>query len=196
MMNLGELVVKLRGYFRRSKVDNRVSIGAFTYGLTAHNFLLFKVTDRVTIGKYCSFANGVLIIASGEHNYSAISNFPFYAHYLNHGSDIDTFSKGHITIGNDVWVGAKALILSGVSIGDGAVVAAGAVVTKDIPPYAIVGGVPAKIIKYRFTPKVIKDLLEIQWWNWDDNVIAKNLDNFYLDVNAFLKKCKSLSKRL
>ena len=188
------LVSKLKALFFSSKIDNRVSIGKFTYGLTRHSFLLFKQTDRVTIGKYCSFAQGVLIIASGEHNYRAVSNYPFYAHYLHQGVDKDTFSKGEVHIGNDVWVGARSTILSGVTIGDGAVVAAGALVSKDIPPYAIVGGVPAKIIKYRFSKEVINEFLKIRWWDWDKQFLDKNIDSFYLNVREFLEKARDIPK--
>lgn len=172
-------------------IDERVTIGEYTYGLSNANFLLFKSDDRVRIGRYCCFAQGVLIIASGEHNYRAVSNFPFDAHYLNNGVDKDTFSKGEIEIGNDVWVGARATILSGVKIGDGAVIAAGALVAKNVPPYAIVGGVPAGIIKYRFSEEVIESLLRISWWKWDPEFLGRNVDSFYCDVHAFLKKFKS-----
>ena len=85
-----------------------------------------------------------------------------------------------ITIGNGVWIGMRCLILDGVTIGDGAIVAAGAVVTKDVPPYAIVGGVPAKVLKYRFAPEVIERLLEIKWWNLPDEEITRVRDIFHI----------------
>ena len=89
-------------------------------------------------------------------------------------------------IGNDVWIGANAIILQGVTIGDGAIIAAGAVVTKDVPPYAIVGGVPAKVIKYRFSDDVILKLLEIKWWDKPEEWTTQNLDKF-TDVSGFVK---------
>ena len=140
------------------EIDSRVHIGSYTYGVGEKTVLLFRDDDRVTIGKYCSLAYGVTIVASGEHNYRAVANYPFYARILGDG-DKDTMTKGKVDIGNDVWIGANATILSGVTIGDGAVIGAGAVVTKDVPPYAIVGGVPAQLIKYRFPQELIDRLL-------------------------------------
>jgi virginiamycin A acetyltransferase len=171
------------------EIDARVSIGHHTYGLTARNFLLFKKDDRVTIGKFCSFAYGVVFVASGEHNYSAVSNYPFYSKLLGAGDEKDTYSKGPINIGNDVWVGANATILSGVTVGDGAVIAAGSLVAKDVPSYSIVGGVPAKVIKYRFSQGVISKLLTIRWWDRPDNVLLNSIDDFYnLSVEEFIEK--------
>ena len=84
-------------------------------------------------------------------------------------------NKGDIVIGNDVWIGFEAVILSGVTIGDGAIIGTRAVVTKDVPPYTIVGGVPAKPIRKRFSDSVISELLKVQWWNWSENRIKKNI---------------------
>ena len=110
---------------------------------------------------------------------------------MKRGVDKDTFSNGEVFIGNDVWIGMNAIILSGVSIGDGAVVAAGAVVVEDVPPYAIVLGVPAKVKGYRFKTEVIQSLLEMRWWDWDAKKIVENVDDFYIDVEEFIKKHKN-----
>lgn len=160
--------------FRRT-LDRRITVGDHTYGVTPFTVLLFKESDRVVIGKYCSFAYGVLIVASGEHFHNAVSNFPFHYAVLGENPERDTRTKGEVRVGNDVWIGARATILSGVTVGDGAVIGAGALVTKDVPPYAIVGGVPARVIKYRFPPDVIHDLLEIRWWGWDERDIVKSI---------------------
>lgn len=137
-------------------------------------------TVQISIGKYCSFADNVSLIAGGEHDKDWVSQFPF----------IDSWKmtslyalkkpryKGDITIGNDVWCATNAMILSGVTIADGAVVAAGAVVTKDVPPYAIVGGVPAKIIGYRFDDEIIRSLQRIKWWNWSEDMIRDHVHLF------------------
>jgi tetrahydrodipicolinate N-succinyltransferase len=96
--------------------------------------------------------------------------------------------EGIIMIGNDVWIGAGALILSGVTIGDGAIVGAGSVVTHDVPPYAVVGGVPAKIIRFRYNKDQIEALLKIAWWNWNIEKIKANMDYFYGEIDAFIEK--------
>lgn len=181
------LVRTMKNLAKEPEIDERISVGDYTYGVNSQTVLLFKDSDRVHVGKYCSFAYDVKVIASGEHNYRAVANFPFYAHYLRQGAEKDTLSKGEVWIGNDVWIGARAIILSGVKVGNGAVIAAGAVVTKDVPPYAIVGGVPARIIKYRFSNEIINALLAIKWWDWDDEAVKNNIDDFYLDVNEFIE---------
>lgn len=109
----------------------------------------------------------------GEHRSDWVSTYPFNA-LVGEFSDIEGHpaTKGDIVIGNDVWIVSGAKIMSGVTIGDGAVIGANALVTKDIPPYAVCGGIPAKIIKYRFSKKIIKKLLEICWWDRSDEEIA------------------------
>ena len=172
------------------ELDRRITVGDHTYGIYNQTVFLIRENDRVQIGKYCSFAPGVKIIPSGEHNFKQVSTFPFYANLMNRGVGKDTFSKGNIVIGNDVWVGINVTILSGVTIGDGAVVAAGAVVVDTVPPYAIVAGVPAKTISYRFSPETSRSLLDIQWWDWDTKKIIEHVDDFYLDIGEFIKMHK------
>lgn len=191
------VAVRIRRLFKRlvgvSTLDPRISIGYGTYGVGEKTALLFRDDDRVVIGKYCSVAYGVTIVASGEHNYRGVANFPFAA-VLKGDVDRDTFSKGSVRVGNDVWIGANATILSGVTIGDGAVVAAGSVVAESVPPYAIVGGVPAKIIKYRFPVETIERLLQLGWWNWSPDTIEKNMSLFYLPVDEFLSGAEAVEK--
>ena len=180
------------GFLNKNKwLDRRILVGDHTYGINDKTVLLFKKNDRVVIGKFCSIAVGVKIIASGEHNYKAVSSFPFYAHYLKKNIEKDTYTKGEVNIGNDVWVGANAVILSGVKVGDGAVIAAGSVVTKNIPPYAIVAGVPAKVIKFRFNQDIVDQLLKIQWWNWDKQFLNDHVDDMYENIEEFIKKYNS-----
>ena len=99
-----------------------------------------------------------------------------------------------VTIGSDVWIGARAMIVDGVHVGHGAVVAAGAVVTKDVEPYSIVGGVPARVLRYRFPPEVIAGLLEIEWWNWPYHRIQERAADF-ADATAFIGKYRDLQNK-
>lgn len=137
--------------------------------------------DKLIIGKYCSIACGAkFIFTSGNHKKSSLSNYPFPLFFeewdLERNNVTDAWdNEGDIIIGNDVWIGYEAVIMQGVHIGDGAIIATRAVVTKDVPPYTIVGGIPAKEIKKRFPEKIIKKLMQIQWWNWDEDRIKKKL---------------------
>ena len=126
-----------------------------------------------TIGKYCSIADNVHI-GTGTHPTSFLSTHPMQYMELPFGPKISSEfrceyrSKQPCHIGNDVWIGLSAIIMDGITVGSGAVIAAGAVVTQNVPPYAIVGGVPAKVIKYRFSPEIIEQLLDLRWWDLPD----------------------------
>lgn len=132
--------------------------------------------EDVRIGKYTAIARECVFHGADNHKTNVANN-------LSH----DRFSKGQIVIGNDVWIGAGVCFLSGVKVGDGAIVGAHAVITKDVPPYALVAGNPAQVKKYRFLKKEIKKLLEIKWWDWEHETIEKRLADFE-DVNIFLKR--------
>jgi acetyltransferase-like isoleucine patch superfamily enzyme len=145
------------------------------------------------IGRYCSIADKVDIFLGGEHRTDWVTTFPFSSLWPDVAGTIPGHpkTKGNVIIGNDVWIGHGALILSGVTIGNGAVVGAKAVVAKNVPPYAIVAGNPAKIVKYRFDNVTIKKLMAIEWWNWPDDEIAKAMP-FLLseNINAFIDYCE------
>ncbi len=168
------------------KLD-RVNIGDFTYGKPE----IYKWTNNygLKIGKFCSIAKGVKIFVDGNHRTDWVSTFPF-------GEVINGIpknpghptSRGDMEIGNDVWIGQEAMILSGVKIGDGAVIAAGSVVVKDVGDYEIVGGNPAKNIKFRFSPNQIEALKKIAWWNWELNKIKKEVSKIQSgDIDSFIK---------
>lgn len=150
-----------------------------------------------SIGRYCSIAKHVQIgVANHPTDWLSISARQYSPKYLNfhrfvekscHTLPHEMFQK--TTIGNDVWIGTNAVVMGGVTIGDGAIVAAGAVVTKDVPPYAIVGGVPARVIRYRFSPTIVSQLLDLQWWNYD---IADFGDVDWRDVPTTISKIKEL----
>ncbi len=138
--------------------------------------------DKLKVGKFCSIACGVkFLFTSANHTMHSISTYPFPIFFEEWGLDVTNITsawdnKGDIVIGNDVWIGYEAIVLSGVTIGDGAIIGTRAVVTKDVPPYTIVGGIPAKPIRKRFSDEVISKLLELQWWNWPENRIKENID--------------------
>ncbi len=138
--------------------------------------------DRLIIGKFCSIACGArFILNSANHTLKSLSTYPFPLFFEEWGLDVSQITeawdnKGDIVIGNDVWIGYEAIILSGVTIGDGAIIASRAVVTEDVPPYTIVGGVPAKAIRKRFSEQTISHLLKIKWWDWTKERIAQNID--------------------
>lgn len=138
------------------------------------------VGDRLVIGKFCALACGVKFVMNGaNHKLSGFSTYPFYIFGNGWESATprpgDLPYKGDTAIGNDVWLGYDALVLPGVTVGDGAVVAARAVVAGDVPPYAVVGGNPAKVLKQRFPDEVAAELLAIRWWDWPADKIARNL---------------------
>jgi len=148
-----------------------IDIGEYSYGGC---FNIDKIPQRTKIGKFCSFGDNILIIPT-NHPIDTVTTHPIvfkpkFGVVLN-----DPRSVNMLTLGNDVWVGSNVTILPSVaSVGDGAIIATGSVVTKDVPPYAIVAGVPAKIIKYRFDYKTIESLLAIRWWNWPEKKIFQN----------------------
>lgn len=184
-------------FLKEDTIYRGCKVGKYTYG---YRELLEFSPIAESIGRFCSI-NGTAKIWN-NHSMDCISTHPFLDEFpfikLEEFEYIDglvekygrhlTNSKYHnseirdnrpVVIGNDVWIGAYANILPGVTIGDGAVIASGAVVTKDVPPYAVVGGVPARIIKYRFAPDIIEKLLEIKWWEWSDTMISNNRELFY-----------------
>lgn len=139
--------------------------------------------DKLKIGKFCSIACGTkFLFNSANHALDSLSTYPFPLFFEEWNLEKEKVTeawdnRGDIIIGNDVWIGYEAVILSGVTIGDGAIIGTRAVVTKDVPPYTIVGGVPAKPIRKRFDEKVIKELLKIKWWDWTEEKIARNIEN-------------------
>lgn len=165
---------------------NNSTISAFTYVGRQ------SVIQNTSVGRFCSVANNVFS-GLGNHPVHEFStsplfyriNNPFNIKLVECNSDFQEYKP--VEIGNDVWIGARAIILDGVTIGDGAVIAANSIVTKDVPPYAIVGGIPAKIIKYRFNQEKIQYLTDLKWWNWSiseiklrhQEILLHNVDNLF-----------------
>lgn len=163
----------------KTKIGYRTTLGV-------HNFF----GGTVSIGKYCQLGGYVAFHASNH-------PLSFPTTYINKnlfgGELADLKDDRPIVVGNDVWVGQGVIVLSGVTVGDGAILAAGAVVTKDVPPYAIVGGNPAKLIRKRFSESIIKELLELQWWHMSDEELALNKAFFLTDLEK-MESIKPLIK--
>ena len=179
-------------YLKHVITNPNITVGDFTmYNDFVNDPTLFEKNnvlyhypingDKLQIGKFCSIACGAkFLFNSANHTLSSLSTYPFPLFFEEWGlekKDVTNAwdNKGDIVIGNDVWIGYEAVILAGVTIGDGAIIGTHAVVTKDVPPYTIVGGVPAKPIKKRFSEETISALLEIQWWNWSEERITRNI---------------------
>lgn len=179
-------------YLKHVITNPNITVGDFTmYNDFVNDPTLFEKNnvlyhypinhDKLQIGKFCSVACGAkFLFNSANHTLSSLSTYPFPLFFEEWGlekKDVTNAwdNKGDIVIGNDVWIGYEAVILASVTIGDGAIIGTRAVVTKDVPPYTIVGGVPAKSIKKRFSEETISTLLEIQWWNWSKERIARNI---------------------
>lgn len=179
----------------------KTKIGKYSYGPIAKNHELIE-----SIGNFCSFATGVEVVPN--HPMSYITTHPMiYGGQLCDSVQLEyedykeypwffkgvhphphTNSNKRSIIGNDVWLGHNVIITNGSNIGNGVIAGAGAVITKDVPDYAIVVGVPARIVKYRYTPKQIEALNSIQWWNWSDAEIRERYDDFYLPIEDFIQK--------
>ena len=146
---------------------------------------------RVRIGDYCSLATGVEIMPGGNHRTDTVTTYNMRQRLVpdNRERVGEPWSKGDVEIGSDVWIGRGSKILGGVAIGDGAVVAAWSVVTKSIPPYTIVAGVPARPVRQRFSAEIVERLLRIRWWEWEDAVVLERIDELTGDdLEAFTQK--------
>lgn len=180
-------------YLAAAITDPAISVGDFTiYNDFVHdprdfetNNVLYHYAvnrDRLQIGKFCSIACGAkFLFNSANHSLSSLSTYPFPIFYEEWGLEKRDVTKawdnkGDITIGNDVWIGYQAIILAGVTIGDGAVIGARSVVTKDVAPYTIVAGAPARPVRKRFSEETIRKLLKIRWWDWPQERISRCLE--------------------
>lgn len=196
-----------KGYFDFLKGQNKtylhkaknVSIGYKTY----HNGAFvwqWHQNSALEIGKYCSIANDVnFILDSGHHTMSEVTSYPHFNHLVNKelpiGNSTQSDFKRNIRteesktiVGNDVWIGMNAIILPNVKIGDGVTILAGTVVTKDVPDYAIVGGIPGAIVKMKYDLDTIDKMKKIQWWNWRPDKVEENVGDFYISIHDFTTK--------
>jgi acetyltransferase-like isoleucine patch superfamily enzyme len=175
-------------FLNKRKDLEKFNIGDWSHGKV--NVLTWGREASLTIGKYCSFAETVTLMLGGEHHIDWISTYAF-------PSFVDAYSnhpdwprkKGPMVIGNDVWIGRDSVLMSGITVGDGAVIGAGSVVRKNVKPYAIVVGNPAIFAGYRFPPDIIEKLLMIKWWNWPHERIVEALPLMMdTDISKFVNK--------
>lgn len=191
-MNLKQTLRQALG--RRKTLQDRLpqyTIGRHSYGKpTVHEW---GEGSTLRVGAFCSFAQGVQIFLGGEHRPDWVTTFPFNVLWpQGHGIKGHPRSKGDVVIGNDVWVATEAMIMSGVTIGDGAVIGARALVTRDVPPYGIVAGNPARLVRHRFPCATVERLLRLRWWDWSDERIAQRLPLLLQDdIDAFLSACET-----
>lgn len=172
-------------------LENRIKVGKNTYGLLNY-YTSGNPEEGLIIGDFCQISGQAHFLLGGEHPYSCITTYPYKE--LIYGLGISSFTKGKIILDDEVWIGLNTTIMSGVHIGKGAIIAAGSVVVSNVPPYAIVGGVPAQIIKYRFSSTIIKELLKVkidytQIPAEKIQLLETNIDeNNYLEIIEELKK--------
>ncbi len=160
-----------------------VTVGKGTYGDITIQSLYVTPDEKLIIGNYVSIAPDVLFLMGVNHQTETITTYPFYSMLLER-SPIDALTKGQIIIEDEVWIATGAKILSGVRIGKGAIIAAGSIVTKDVPPYAIVGGSPAKLIRFRFSKDIINVLMPIYFINFSENWIRDNIKAIYRKIET------------
>ncbi|ULT56776.1 CatB-related O-acetyltransferase [Neobacillus drentensis] len=170
---------------------DKVLVGKKTYGPLFVNSY-GNNDEKLVIGSYCSIAGDVKFLLGGEHSYKGLSTYPFKKYIC--GEKENTLTKGPIVIKDDVWIGERCLILSGVTIGQGAVIAAGSIVAKDIPPYAIfVGG---EILKYRFSEEIIRKLECLDYSKVDEKSIKENIDLLYTEINTSILEKEFYKKHI
>ncbi|MCH8495545.1 MAG: Vat family streptogramin A O-acetyltransferase [Balneolales bacterium] len=196
------------GYLKNFITSENIIVGDYTYYDDPEGPDRFEsnvlyhfpfIGDKLIIGKFCAIAKGVTFIMNGaNHKISGFSTYPFQI--FGNGwekvmpKEDELPFKGDTEIGHDVWIGYDATIMPGVKIGSGAIIASKSVVTKDVPPYSIVGGNPAKIIKSRFDEHTISQLLDIAWWDWEAVKIIENLEHIVGHDLVALRRANSLSK--
>jgi len=188
--------------FLKPHITNpNIEVGDYTYfdgGERAAHFqddnVLFGRLAKLKIGKFCALANGTkFILSDANHQMSGFSTYPFFIFGLREGLDLS--EQRDTVVGNDVWFGHQSVVMPGVSVGDGAIIGARAVVTKDVPPYAVVAGNPAQVVRTRFPQPVVDELLEIRWWDWEIAKISRNVAAIIGGDLEALRKAHGLHER-
>ena len=167
----------------RSFPIENVEVGKYSYGELTIQSLYVQPNEKLIIGNFVSIAPGVQFLLGVNHQLSTLTTYPLYSRFIEY-SPKDAVSKGEILIEDEVWLGTNALIMSGIKIGKGAIIAAGSIVTKDVPPYSIFGGNPAKLIKFRFSEEIINELLDFHLTDLGIEFIKKNINYFYENIKS------------
>jgi len=166
-----------------------MTFGRGTYWGPNTRFLKYLYDEKITIGSFCSIADHVVIQSGGEHRTDLVSTWSFDEKLFKRKNQSRSYKfTPNTTIGHDVWIGYGAYINSGVQVGSGAVIGAQAVVFNDVPPYAVVMGNPATVVRYRFSHRTVERMLKIAWWHWPQDDIESNLDWFYGPIDEFLAR--------
>ena len=172
-----------------------VTIGKHSYGNLNVRSFNKNAGERLIIGNYVSIAENVQFLMGGNHQMYTATTFPLRATFIKKDTHIDATSKGCIIVEDEVWIGFGVVILSGIRIGKGAIIAAGSIVTKDIPPYSIAGGNPAKVIKYRFNEQIREALIDFNIVDFKESMIITNIDEFYKTLSIDqIEKLKKLHR--
>ena len=181
---------------RKPRLPPGVTVGRHTYGYEKDTFLIYTEGALIQVGAFCSIGPQVKVHGGGEHRTDRASTFPLNAMLFdpqkrNRFDDVDS---GPTVIGNDVWIGMGATVLAGVRVGDGAVIGARAVVTKDVPDFAVVAGNPARVLRQRFEADVRERLAAVRWWDWPDADIQARRDWFMADIETFLREAERVAQ--
>lgn len=168
-----------------------IRVGKHSYGVAGCSVHVWERHDAIVqVGSYCSLGANIKFIIDGNHRIDTFSSYPFQTLFA--GAPVNVWGKETPTVGHDVWIASDVVIYSGVHIGDGAVIGGNSVVTKSVPPYAVVAGNPARIVKYRFPDDVIADLLALKWWTLPEDVIHTRLIPIQDDIREVIRVLKEL----
>lgn len=176
------------------KLNGRLDIGKFTLANAEAEVLCWRWPETVKVGKYSSIGKCYFMV-DGNHNPTYASTYPFAELCISDDAPQNQLDKAVPIVGNDVWIGENAYIYSGVIVGDGAVVAGNSVVTKNVDPYTIVAGNPARVVKHRFDPDLIQRYIDVKWWNLPDDVVAKQLAPHLRDPVKFIELAEAYKTR-
>lgn len=168
-----------------------IEVGRHSYRVGPSNLVGYDESVIMKVGAFCSIAKEVLFFVRADHPTNTASTFPLRSFAKGDG---ELRSKGPIIVGNDVWIGQRSSIMSGVKIGDGAIIAAGSVVTKDLAPYSLVAGNPAVVKRFRCSPETVERMAQIAWWEWSDKLISERIDLFDLPIESFVEEVEKLDR--